>query len=226
MVLIHCGILLGILSTGTIADEAKSSPTELVRQALEKKKTVQTWVYTATPPQTLGGLRVPRTSNWSRPDQPQKGDLFVLADKGTSASFEVTQILNKNQFLDLQHGFLIEGFDTSTMSDGAMLSTAPDGNRVKMFVGEVQGPSQYSTVGGGKKTVTHIRLSLHPDFVISEKEAADGFRLWRSKNGQVVAAKLVGKRGSQVRLMNRQKKQFSVKLNELSESDVSFLEQK
>lgn len=226
MVLVHCSILLSILSAGAISDEAKSSPTELVRQALEKKKTVQTWVYTSTPPQTIGGLRLNRTSNWTRPDQPQKGDLFVLTDKGNSASFKVTQILNKNQFLDLEHGFLVEGFDTSTMSDDVMLSTAPDGNRVAMFVGEVQGPFQYSTVGGGTKTVTHIRLSLHPDFVISEKEVADGFRLWRSKNGQVVAAKFVGKKGSQVRLMNRQKKQFSVKLNELSESDVKFLEQK
>lgn len=217
--------VVGMMLLG-IADEKSTSPTELVRQAIAAKQKIPTWVYSQGPPEMIGNIRISQPTHWSRPEKLLAGDLFLLDGHRDAPSFKVSQILDNRKFLDLDHGFLIEGLDTREMSDGQPIFDSREGQPLSMFVGVVVGPHQYNTVGGGRKTVTHVRLSLHPDFVISDSEAKEGFRLWRSTNGQIVVAKFVSKRGSQVRLVTRQKKQFSVKVSELSKEDAAFLESK
>ena len=173
-------------------------------------------------------IPVPATSTWFPGDEePKPGDLFRIVIPPRSVllpAFRVSQILKEDRFLDLEHGFLVQGIDTRALSDGDLVERRSDGYRISELAGVVVGPWQYDTRGGGKKTVLHIVLAPHPDFLISEAEATDGYRLWTAQNGMRVVAKLSNKRGSTVRLSTRDKKNITVKLGELSEEDRLFLE--
>ena len=171
---------------------------------------------------------VPAQSVWNVGDkEPQKGELFRVAigpGSNLFPAFRCSQILSKTRFLDLDHGFLVEGIDTQTLSDGDWVEKRSDGFRISEMAGVVVGPFQYDTRGGGKKTVLHILLSPHPDFLISDEEASEGWRLWTAVNGVRVVAKIASKRGSSVRLTTRERKVITVKLAELSAEDREFAE--
>lgn len=206
----------------TFADEASVDPTELVRQAEAAGKQVHQWHYHSNP----GFGRIAKSSTWNKTNKDAKaGDLFRVVDPPTppphsTPAFRVTQIISANQFIDLDHQFLVEGLDTSALSDGQLIQQQ---FRLSEYVGVVVGPFQYGTAGGGKKTVTHIKLGPDPLFVVSEKEKTEGFRLWTSAKNQKVVAKLKTSRGSTIVLETRDGKSVRLKLSEFSDADQAFL---
>lgn len=165
---------------------------------------------------SVGRLISYQTFSESRPTQNNKYARTSRSERDTSV--RISQVLDKDSVLVADFDALVDGIDTSGMTD----DSPHDFSR---YIVECRGTKQYET-NFGTRTVKHF-VCIDPEKmnrVLKEVNRIRSFRVWLDKNEKhATRAQFVDFKNGKVTLLSQDGKEISVKIVQLSKTDQAWV---